>query len=60
MLYYVGLWCVFVYCFFFFLKQKTAYVIGTGDWRADMCASDLSHTPSHTWTLSILHLFTVT
>ena len=24
-----------------FFKQKTAYVIGTGDWSSDVCSSDL-------------------
>ena len=25
----------------FFVKQKTAYEIGTGDWSSDVCSSDL-------------------
>ena len=27
--------------FVFFIKQKTAYEIGTGDWSSDVCSSDL-------------------
>ena len=32
--------CIFI--LFFFFKQKTAYEIGTGDWSADVCSSDLA------------------
>ena len=32
----------FLYVFFFFFKQKTAYEIGTGDWSSDVCSSDLA------------------
>ena len=32
---------MWVCCFFFFFKQKTAYEIGTGDWSSDVCSSDL-------------------
>src|SRR3546814_9092453 len=28
--------------FFFFLKQKTAYVMRISDWSSDVCSSDLS------------------
>ena len=27
--------------FFFFLKQKTAYDVATGDWSSNVCSSDL-------------------
>src|SRR3546814_8984636 len=30
-----------VVCFFFFLKQKTAYEIRISDWSSDVCSSDL-------------------
>src|SRR5213079_2558052 len=33
---------LFLFIFFFF-KQKTAYVITTGDWSSDVCSSDLEH-----------------
>ena len=26
----------------FFVKQKTAYEVGTGDWSSDVCSSDLN------------------
>src|SRR3546814_179875 len=29
-------------CFFFFFKQKTAYVMRISDWSSDVCSSDLS------------------
>ena len=32
---------MYIYIFFFFFKQKTAYEIGTGDWSSDVCSSDL-------------------
>ena len=35
------LWCVFVCCFFFFFKQKTAYEMCGRDWSSDVCSSDL-------------------
>ena len=35
-----GLWRFQKFPIFFF-KQKTAYEIGTGDWRSDVCSSDL-------------------
>src|SRR6184192_3562873 len=31
----------FVYVFFFFFKQKTAYEMSIGDWSSDVCSSDL-------------------
>src|SRR5216117_4399272 len=33
--------CIFIYVFFFFFKQKTAYEIRKGDWSSDVCSSDL-------------------
>ena len=27
---------------FFFVKQKTAYELASGDWSSDVCSSDLS------------------
>src|SRR3546814_956176 len=32
---------VFVCCFFFFFKQKTAYEMRISDWSSDVCSSDL-------------------
>ena len=32
---------MFLYCFFFFFKQKTAYEIKECDWSSDVCSSDL-------------------
>ena len=31
----------FLFCFFFFFKQKTAYEIKECDWSSDVCSSDL-------------------
>ena len=33
---------LFVLCFFFFFKQKTAYEIKECDWSSDVCSSDLN------------------
>src|SRR3546814_11735074 len=34
--------CVFfVFCSFFFFKQKTAYELRISDWSSDVCSSDL-------------------
>ena len=33
--------CGFVFVFFFFFKQKTAYEIVDCDWSSDVCSSDL-------------------
>src|SRR5216117_4328453 len=33
-------WCLTATSFFFF-KQQTAYEIRKGDWRSDVCSSDL-------------------
>src|SRR3546814_6860663 len=33
---------LFVYCFFFFFKQKTAYELRISDWSSDVCSSDLA------------------
>src|SRR3546814_2874860 len=32
---------VFILCFFFFFKQKTAYEMRISDWSSDVCSSDL-------------------
>src|SRR6056300_1796978 len=32
----------FLYVFFFFFKQKTAYEISECDWSSDVCSSDLA------------------
>src|SRR3546814_4265756 len=32
---------LFVCCFFFFFKQKTAYEMRISDWSSDVCSSDL-------------------
>src|SRR3546814_6610219 len=31
----------FVFCLFFFFKQKTAYEMRISDWSSDVCSSDL-------------------
>src|SRR3546814_2627421 len=35
----VGLW---IFCCFFFFKQKTAYEMRISDWSSDVCSSDLA------------------
>src|SRR3546814_18170918 len=37
----------YVFCFFFFFKQKTAYEMRTSDWSSDVCSSDLAHALNH-------------
>src|SRR3546814_1941021 len=32
-------------CFFFFVKQKTAYEMRISDWSSDVCSSDLARAP---------------
>src|SRR3546814_4705813 len=32
----------FVFCVFFFFKQKTAYEMRISDWSSDVCSSDLT------------------
>src|SRR3546814_2839854 len=32
---------MFLYVFFFFFKQKTAYEMRISDWSSDVCSSDL-------------------
>src|SRR3546814_706854 len=34
---------MWVYVFFFFFKQKTAYEMRISDWSSDVCSSDLDH-----------------
>src|SRR3546814_9176533 len=36
-----AVYCIVLYCAFFFFKQKTAYEIRISDWRSDLCSSDL-------------------
>src|SRR3546814_2914046 len=31
----------YIFCFFFFFKQKTAYEMRISDWSSDVCSSDL-------------------
>src|SRR3546814_10420165 len=33
----------FLFCFFFFFKQKTAYEMRISDWSSDVCSSDLQN-----------------
>src|SRR3546814_4851964 len=35
-------YCIFIFCCFFFFKQKTAYEMRISDWSSDVCSSDLS------------------
>src|SRR3546814_1782398 len=35
------IWLFFLYCCFFFFKQKTAYEMRISDWSSDVCSSDL-------------------
>src|SRR3546814_17394145 len=35
------IWYLFVFCRFFFFKQKTAYEMRISDWSSDVCSSDL-------------------
>src|SRR3546814_16693567 len=39
---------LFIYLFFFFFKQKTAYEMRISDWSSDVCSSDL-HNPDRPW-----------
>src|SRR3546814_7108134 len=32
---------MWLFCFFFFFKQKTAYEMRISDWSSDVCSSDL-------------------
>ena len=34
---------MYIYIFFFFFKQKTAYEIVSRDWSSDVCSSDLTN-----------------
>src|SRR3546814_3084292 len=42
---YFSIDCVIIYliCFFFFFKQKTAYEMRISDWSSDVSSSDLLH-----------------
>src|SRR3546814_2930346 len=35
-------------CFFFFVKQKTAYEMRISDWSSDVCSSDLAEAAART------------
>src|SRR3546814_2813665 len=37
----MGLCRIYLVCFFFFFKQKTAYEMRISDWSSDVCSSDL-------------------
>src|SRR3546814_4704816 len=39
---YYGFLYRFIYCLFFFFKQKTAYEMRISDWSSDVCSSDLA------------------
>src|SRR3546814_4668352 len=39
------MWCGFVFLFFFFFNQKTAYEFRISDWSSDVCSSDLIGQP---------------
>src|SRR3546814_18186846 len=50
----VSIYAVWMCCFIFFFKQKTAYEMRISDWSSDVCSSDLSRrrripSPSTTW-----------
>src|SRR3546814_6628439 len=36
----------FIFIYFFFFKQKTAYEMRISDWSSDVCSSDLPHRPA--------------
>src|SRR3546814_6123724 len=42
----VYIWFMYLYvcCYMFFFKQKTAYEMRISDWSSDVCSSDLSTT----------------
>src|SRR3546814_1341825 len=37
--------CGYMFLFFFFFKQKTAYEMRISDWSSDVCSSDLAGVP---------------
>src|SRR3546814_8075336 len=48
--------CLYVCCYVFFFKQKTAYEMRISDWSSDVCSSDLdvealsaAYTSSDAW-----------
>src|SRR3546814_1540801 len=44
--------CMFslwLFCVFFFFKQKTAYEMRISDWSSDVCSSDLTETGRQLW-----------
>src|SRR3546814_8004154 len=38
---YLAVLYIFIFCIFFFFKQKTAYEMRISDWSSDVCSSDL-------------------
>src|SRR3546814_4277373 len=49
---------LFFVCYFFFIKQKTAYEMRISDWSSDVCSSDLAdrHEVGRVEECSDLHL----
>src|SRR3546814_8046769 len=41
------IYCLLVFVFFFFFKQKTAYEMRISDWSSDVCSSDLREGFAH-------------
>src|SRR3546814_3543493 len=37
---------MYIFCVFFFFKQKTAYEMRISDWSSDVCSSDLKLLPA--------------
>src|SRR3546814_20503084 len=44
---------LFVCCFFFFFKQKTAYEMRISDWSSDVCSSDLLRDMIRGWNTAV-------
>src|SRR3546814_6233825 len=42
---------IWLICFFFFFKQKTAYEMRISDWSSDVCSSDLWVLLTFSWKL---------
>src|SRR3546814_2143899 len=38
---------IYVFCYLFFFKQKTAYEMRISDWSSDVCSSDLLRNPDY-------------
>src|SRR3546814_9919070 len=54
MLFYVVVFCLFI--FFFFFKQKTAYELRISDWSSDVCSSDLYISRYHNRRIDLMDL----